>query len=513
MNIKIKTILLFFFAIFGIYSYEMLSQIYAVGDVAGDMLTANRLKDEGYLLVGHWSVWQFNHPGPFWFYYNHLFEIILNPLSLSRLQNWFIASLIINAFFICFSARALSLYYLKKWDFFYSSIFIFLLCSFSNSLSDLWMPFRIITPFLAFFVSLLQISQGKFNYIFPSVLFSCFLIHGYAIMPFFTLPFIIIAFFFGYRIEKNLKTFKTVFIISFLTALFFASPIFIDYFLNQPDSNLNRLFIANQRMQMAIRPEFFQIISTIFEQWITKIDSVKKYTNYTFLFVFPLFLLFIFLIHKENNLKIKKTGFYFFNFLKKIKILFLFCILFYLTTIFYFKFRTSYPFIFYAVNYLNALPPLILISILTPFYYFAFQNKGYFKIKISLILIFLSILFYSKPAPDSAVIFFETNAKSIISAIQKEGFKTPLAIGTDLNAPTNFIANSVHVLLGVLVEFNEQHIPICLAKTADTSNIALTKKHRCPQNMSAQFLITPVKNCNKNQPCLFQGDYFAMIKQ
>ena len=238
---------------------------------------------------------------------------------------------------------------------------------------------------------------------------------------------------------------------------------------------------------------------------------MHKYIDYTFLFVFPLLFLFIFLSPKRGQLT--KADFDFCDFLKKSKVLFLLCFLIYVTTILYFKFRTSAPFIFYAVNYLTALPPLIFITILTPFYHFAFSNKSHFKIKTALILIFTAILFYSKPAPDSAVDFFETNAKATISAIQKAGFKTPIAISTDLTAPMGFIINSVHMLLGVLVEFNEQGIPVCLAQTADTSNIALTKKHRCPQNMPPEFLIIPAENCGENQPCLFKGDYFALIQQ
>ena len=120
---KIKYFALFLFTAFGILSWGMLSQVYAVGDVAGDMLTANRIKDEGYLLVGHWSVWQFNHPGPFWFYYNAFFEFILKPLPLSRLQTWFIGSLIINSAFIIFSARTLSLYFLERVHIFYCAVF------------------------------------------------------------------------------------------------------------------------------------------------------------------------------------------------------------------------------------------------------------------------------------------------------------------------------------------------------------------------------------------------------
>ena len=508
---KIKIIFLFLFILFGVFSLGVFTHVYAVGDIAGDMLTANRLRDEGYLLVGHWSVWQFNHPGPFWFYYNRLFEIILTPFSFSRLQEWFIASLLFNATVITFSARSLSYYFFERWDFTFSILFAFLLCSFSDSLSNLWMPYRIITPYLAFLISLLLLTRGKFNYIFPAVFFACILIHGYAIMPFFTLPFIFIAFLIGYKTEKNLKHFKIIFIASFLMALFFASPIIIDFILNQPDSNLNHLLSANQRMQNAEKPELFDILFIIFEQWITKGDSVHKYINYTFFFVFPLLFLFIFLSQKRGNLT--KKDFDCFGFLKKSKVLLLFCFLIYATTILYFKFRTPAPFIAYAVNYLTVLPPLIFITILTPFYHLAFLKQPHFKIKTALILIFTPILFYSKPAPDSAVVFFENNAQSVISTVQKEGFKTPLAISTDLTAPLDFIINSVHMLLGVLVEFNEQGIAVCLAQTADTSNITLTKKHRCPQNMPPEFLIIPPKNCGKNQPCLFKGDYFAMIKQ
>ena len=46
------------------------SAFYPVAGYAADMLWANVIRESGALLVGHYSGYDFNHPGPFWFYWN-----------------------------------------------------------------------------------------------------------------------------------------------------------------------------------------------------------------------------------------------------------------------------------------------------------------------------------------------------------------------------------------------------------------------------------------------------------
>ena len=72
MKQKTTLFLLFLFAFYGAFEWATLFPFYPIADFAGDMLTTNKIKDEGILFIGHWSTWGFNHPGPFWLYYNYL---------------------------------------------------------------------------------------------------------------------------------------------------------------------------------------------------------------------------------------------------------------------------------------------------------------------------------------------------------------------------------------------------------------------------------------------------------
>lgn len=515
MNQSLKFFVVFLFSAFAIFNWTSLFNIIAVGDVAGDMLTANKIKDEGYLLLGHWSVWKFNHPGPFWFYYNYLIENIFSWLPLSRIQKWYLGSLILNSFLIAYSARILSFYYLNRFNIIYAFIFIFFLTQFSESILELWMPFRIIAPYLAFFVCLLPLSKGNFNYLFPCILFSCLLIHGYAIMPFFTLPFIILAFFMGYRFNQHLKKYKFVFILSAFTALLFSLPILIDYFINQPYSNLNRLFLANQKMQIAEKPALSEIIFEVLYRFINKIPSHIKTPDYTLFYLIPFLIFYILLSSKEHRGQLSKKHFEINNFLNNAKPVLFFSIVTYLFTIFYFAFRTSKPFIFYAVHFLTIVPPILFLTLLTPFFLFAWENKQktiYFKpLHYLFILIISLVLFFSKQEPDEGIAYFERKTEQFVSFLEKQN--PPIYLGIDLQSGIDFAAQTVHLILGILAYLNDQNISICITDTSTESAINLTQKHRCVENQKPQWLIVPAKKCHYYKQCVLTDGYFGLVKQ
>jgi hypothetical protein len=76
------------------------AQVPPGGDLAADILLANQITEKGYLLTGHYSRFGVDHPGPFFFYIYHLFEILLPHAILSRCGIWALATAILNALFL-----------------------------------------------------------------------------------------------------------------------------------------------------------------------------------------------------------------------------------------------------------------------------------------------------------------------------------------------------------------------------------------------------------------------------
>ena len=247
-----------------------LGQLHPIGDYAADMLLANKLTDEGYLLVGHYSRWGFNHPGPFFFYINHFSEFLFGWLPISRWQTWYLGSILINTTFLVYSAIYFSEYLgARHKDIFPHLVILITIGYIGFSIAHVWMPNRIITPYTAFFVSVLHLSKGNFKHLVPASFFTGVLVHGYATMPFLTVPFLIIGalsgcFFYGGL--RGLYRHKKYFVTSFIISLTFASPMFLDYFMNER-SNLSILLETNSRFASRPKPsaeEMRAVISDLF---------------------------------------------------------------------------------------------------------------------------------------------------------------------------------------------------------------------------------------------------------
>lgn len=240
-----------------------------LGDFAADMLHGNRIRDEGMLLVGHYSRYEFNHPGPFWFYYNHVVEILLNGQGLERLQIWNAGQLLLAALLTAFTACGLSLLLLGRVYFAPSLLALLVLIGFAgNSLINLWMPYRLIAPYAAFLVSCALIAQGRLRLAFVATFLACILIHGYATMPLFTLPFLGIATFLGYRTQQ-LQTGAWRYLLrsllpAALVALIFVLPIAYDALAIRP-SNLSKLLAAQGGFATVQHPSWPEMLGFLRE--------------------------------------------------------------------------------------------------------------------------------------------------------------------------------------------------------------------------------------------------------
>ncbi len=533
---KAPFILLFLFAFYGAFEWATLFPFYPIADFAGDMLTANKIKDEGFLLVGHWSTWGFNHPGSFWLYYNHFIENVLSIFPLNRLQMWRWGANLISASFIFYSALILSQYYLKKIDWFYAFIFIFLFCHFVDQAGNLWMPWRIVTAFLAFFVSLLPLQRGNLNYLFPAVLFSCILIHGYASMPLFTLPFLLIAFLMGLKKQDNIRQYKLIFIFSFFTALLFASPILIDHYLNNP-SNLNQMLLVNAEMQSKKHPELNKIIDELFYRFTHKGSSFEPlFWDYTFLL--PFLMMGILFLSKS------KTTIPWRDFFKSFKPLFLWVISIYALSIFYFwrfTFDPGFaPFLIYSAYYLNIFPPILYASLLTPFY---FLTDGKIKLKSLWILIALILIALIRLKIGLPSVRTNHQIELISNEIAQIAQNEPVSIRLDYlpaayiqnhlvysflfkeiilpadQAPKNWATQDrgfndelTWIILGILENLNQKNILLCVDNHLSLSVPMFTPKHICTKNTKPLLVLTQAQECHFYKKCLLTTERFGLAQ-
>ena len=240
----------------------LISQHLPSGDLAADMLVGNDLVSQGYLLHGHYSRWGFNHPGPFWFYWNHLFEILLDGGSLSRHQIWQTGSLVANALLISVGSATLSRYLLGQFSLGLALFIAFVILAFGGyEMSGLWMPWRIVTPYFCFLVMVLWSAEGRPWALPIAAFFSGILIHGYITMPIFTLPFLAAGVWWGHKKTSFLgePQSQRALLLSGLVLIVFAAPILVDLVVSQP-SNLSRIFNAQGVMLLAPKPQLLELL-------------------------------------------------------------------------------------------------------------------------------------------------------------------------------------------------------------------------------------------------------------
>lgn len=529
LNLNFKTFLQYFFLFILAYLSTFLwvdwQNQFAASDIAGDILHANQIKDNGYLLVGHWSKFNFNHPGPFWFYINYIFEFLLSPFNLERLQTWQWGTTFLNSIFISFSAIALSKFYFNKFKFSYSFLFVFIYCLFNQECTGIWIPYRLTAAYLAFFVSILHLSRGHFQYAIMAVFLNCILIHGYATMPLLTLPFLFLSIILGYNKTKTFKPFYKDILISFLVALFFVSPILIDAYLNNP-SNLDYLLKASENMQFEKKSTFHDVLLTLPSLILT--DT----TGHPFvLFYFSLFVIVCFLLFLAPRGKLKKEDF--FNQEMKDKILFTsFLILFIYSFCVFYHYKYTSQFIFYVLYYLMAFPPLLFMTWLTPLFfaaennlnnnlknnlnkncYFSTQNIVLFLMAFSLVCIlaykhYQSILnmnlFFMPPQrylSQSKIVGYYQNAfqkeyeKTGKMVVIANPFKQIKEVFLLKHEQSRYQSAIGIVFASVFVESAKNNVPVCFLldeqdlKENPSYRTFYTAKHICPAGLKPNFEI------------------------
>ncbi len=468
----------------GFISWPAISiSIAPAADLAADMLLANRISDEGYLLVGHYSRWQFNHPGPFWFYYNHLAEFLFQHFVSSRYQAWYLGSILINSIFITFSSVSLSKFFLDKVDFKYCIVFTILFIGFvGGEVAGLWMPNRLITPYLAFLACILHILSGGFRYISYAAFLCCILIHGYATMPFFTLPLLAAALILGWLREKDVKSIKAYrksFFVSFSIALVFVTPILIDLLLNKP-SNLYNLLSANSSFEGMPKPSWS-------EMSIFAIDLMIK--NRPISWVFAIMTV---MVAASMSRKLpRKTR-------REISTTYILLLTVFAVTLLYYK-NTPSPIYSFVAQYLVVLPPLLFLTALTPAFisansFYGRNNIIFTRELFFIVSVIFALTFQARPVPppDPGSVVMEYAERISNSGRQN------VAIDYSEHGQWRFIA-------GLLLELDKKGINSCT--TWRHMGFLFTQKHVCDSGEVPDFSIVASESCKIKDCLLSSGDY------
>lgn len=491
--------LLFLLALIGTYIPFVHQGGFPINDLAADMLLGNLIQQQGYLLFGHYSVWGFHHPGPFWFYYNYLFEFLPIP----KVSAWYLGNMFFNSLILIFSARALSFYFFRHFHFLFCFLFVFIVINFITEIQNIWMPARIILPYGAFLICCLHLMRKNFVYLLPAVFLMCILIHGYVIMPIFTFPLLFLSLMIGGNFKQNFNRHKNIILFSFLIAFLFVLPILIDYFFNAPNSNFNAILNAklNQKLGTPTPDDWRLLDNLLFKEFYL-----------FFLQLLGVFILFISLFSlRKNNSNMQFM-------LHQILRLIMLCALVYL--IFYFYYILNYPAEqqrVYAFFFTKIMPILIVASMLALCVFLLNKMKIKINPKIEIVFAFVVISFAFLTHAYSPF-GWELNEdvgdfeKELNAIILKENLKEPVPLTclvTKIDSfeknPGFYVRQGCNYLAGVLLQMPQK---TCFAmpekrQTLEDIRLFLPPNVFCQNNTKPRFAFVASVECveNKGQNC------------
>ncbi|MES2819186.1 MAG: hypothetical protein V4812_09420 [Pseudomonadota bacterium] len=227
---------------------QLQTTFYPDGDFATDLLLVNELDSQGYLLKGHYSRFGFNHPGPIFFYINALFEKLGALFDLSRANTWILSTLTLNLVFLLLIAWLLPRLFGQRLSLNALAAALPALVVLGPDAFNIWMPYRLVLPFAAFYLSLLLVLKEGARRLPLAVLLACLLIHGYVTMPLFTLPFLLLTTLLSHRHHSLLQRANLSWIgVSLSIGFVFFLPLLIDLLISE-QSNLDRIISASQNM-------------------------------------------------------------------------------------------------------------------------------------------------------------------------------------------------------------------------------------------------------------------------
>lgn len=224
-----------------------------MGDLAADMLHGEALNRGEWLTTGHYSRFKFNHPGPFFFYWNLPFELALEPY-VGRLKAWLWGSVVLNSILVGASATALTRYFVPGGALGLSGAIALLMSTLMGAdLGVVWLPTRIEAPFLAFLIALLWLAGRDLRALAPTVALLGILVHGYITMVLLALPLVFVAFALARSATmpwpSRLDVQRAVLSAAFVGSVFLL-PLLVELF-KLPDGNFGAILAALDAAQQS----------------------------------------------------------------------------------------------------------------------------------------------------------------------------------------------------------------------------------------------------------------------
>lgn len=218
------------------------------GDFAADMLLVNELHENGYLFRGHYSRFGFNHPGPVFLYGNALMERAGAAIGLPRANAWVLSVTVVNLAFLALIAWLLPRLFGRRLSAAAVAATLPLALLLGGRLFQFWMPYRLVLPYLAFYLSVLLVMRNGLRAAPLAMALAGVLIHGYVTMPLFTLPLLGLALLavLWRRRPLDRAAYGWLAATAAVGALF-ALPLLLD-FLVSPTPNLLRILGAGRAM-------------------------------------------------------------------------------------------------------------------------------------------------------------------------------------------------------------------------------------------------------------------------
>jgi len=453
--------------------YFSLEEIYPWGDDATDMLLANKIQSDGYLLTGQYSRFGFNHPGPFFFYVTYISEKIFSSFIPNAHGTWVLGLILLNSFFLAISSVLMfGQYDIDNYPIIFKNLlFVSMACFvFKDIAISTWPPNKIVIPFLAFVSTLPLISERKFSYLPLSVLFVSIIFHGRVDSPIFTLPILIFALiigFFRYRKKITTEEYRQL-IYSSIIVILFLSPLLIDFFINSP-SNLEYILKSSAQLKSA-SSSMDEVVVFFMSYWNENFNIlIYISTVFVYIFFFP------------------KYQPYFLNQYRNI---FIFSLIITIIGLLYFK-RTPPPLYEYMAQFYLTVPFLVLfLPILN---LFTMKDKSerknipryFFTILSILFCIILVFNITKNNATAAQYLHIKELSEDIKKLVENE---ESIRIGFDqINIDT--FADSA----GVIYNLNKKGYNVC--STVKELKIQFTEKHICSEGEFPNIKLVKKENC------------------